>query len=158
VLAHGKRYHPEFIEQLTPDQFRLLVDASRERSKTLDELYRVNHWLLLADEEVTWPVIKPVRKAMFKGEPTGLELLERVSSLIESIEPFESQALEAGLGEWAAEHCEGNLGRIAQPLRIAVTGGPVSPPIFDTLVMLGRERTLKRIARCRESLAATQDA
>ena len=158
VHAHGERYHPEFIEQLTPDQFRLLVDASRERSKTLDELYRVNHWLLIDDDDVTWPVIKPVRKAMLKGEPTGLELLGRVDSLIESVEPFESQALETALGEWAEEHCDGNLGRIAQPLRIAVTGGPVSPPIFDTLVMLGRERTLRRIARCLESLSEAQDA
>lgn len=154
VLAHGRQFHPEFIEQLTSDQFELLVEASRERSKTLDELFQSNNWLLLDDEDVVWPVIKPVRKAMLKGEPTGLELLAKVQPLIENIEPFESGPLEQQLGEWATEHCDGNLGRIAQPLRIAVTGGPVSPPIFDTLAMLGRARTVRRITRCLEALAS----
>ena len=87
---------------------------------------------------------------MFKGEPTGLSLLAEVRALLEGAEPFESGHLETALGAWAAEHCEGNLGRIAQPLRIAVTGGPVSPPIFDTLEMLGRERVLRRLDRCLE--------
>ena len=44
------------------------------------------------------------------------------------------------------------LGKIAQPLRVAVTGTAVSPPIDATLALLGRERTLARldagIARC----------
>ncbi|MEE2682116.1 MAG: glutamate--tRNA ligase [Planctomycetota bacterium] len=151
VLEHGRHYHPEFVEQLAPEQFRLLVDASRERSKTLDEVFRANHWLLLDDEAVQWPVTKPVRKAMLKGEPTGRMLLEQVRSVIETVEPFDSRSLESTLGEWAEAHCDGNLGRIAQPLRIAVTGGPVSPPIFDTLVMLGRERTMRRIMRCLKS-------
>jgi glutamyl-tRNA synthetase len=38
-----------------------------------------------------------------------------------------------------------NLGKIGQPLRVAVTGGPVSPPIDVTLALVGRERTLKRL-------------
>ena len=39
-------------------------------------------------------------------------------------------------------------GRDCQPLRIAVSGGTVSPAIFDTLAILGREAVVKRIARC----------
>ena len=39
------------------------------------------------------------------------------------------------------------LGKVAQPLRVAVTGGTVSPPIDQTLALLGRERTLARLAR-----------
>lgn len=158
VRAHGERYHPDFLARLGDRQFELLVESSRERSKTLDELFRTNHWLLEDDERLEWPVTKPVRKAMFKGEPTGLSLLAEVRALLEGAEPFESGHLETALGAWAAEHCEGNLGRIAQPLRIAVTGGPVSPPIFDTLEMLGRERVLRRLDRCLESLSATEDA
>ncbi len=37
------------------------------------------------------------------------------------------------------------LGKIAQPLRVAVTGNTISPPMDITLVLLGRERTLKRL-------------
>ena len=40
------------------------------------------------------------------------------------------------------------LGKVAQPIRVAVTGGTVSPPIFESLEFLGRQRTLARIDRC----------
>ena len=40
------------------------------------------------------------------------------------------------------------LGKVAQPIRLAVSGTSVSPPIFDTLAFLGQRRTLIRIDRC----------
>ena len=40
------------------------------------------------------------------------------------------------------------LGKVAQPVRVAVSGSAVSPPIFETLEFLGRERSLARIDRC----------
>ena len=49
---------------------------------------------------------------------------------------------------YAQAHAEDKLGKIAQPLRIAVSGGTISPAIFDTLFILGRESVLKRIERC----------
>ena len=152
--AHGMRFHPDFMSALTTEQFDLLSDASRERSKTLDDLFKSNGWLLLADEALTWPISKPVRKAMLKGEVPGRILLEQASELLQGVEVFEGKSLESTLTAWAEVHCEGNLGKIAQPLRIAVTGGPVSPPIFDTLAMLGKERCLARIKGC---LAVMQD-
>ena len=150
--AHGMRFHPEFMEALTAEQFDLLADASRERSKTLDDLFKTNGWLLLEDERLSWPITKPVKKAMLKGEVPGWTTLEQVVELLERIEPFEGVVLEGELTQWAERSCDGNLGKIAQPLRIAVTGGPVSPPIFDTLAMLGKERCLARIARCLEAM------
>jgi glutamyl-tRNA synthetase len=63
----------------------------------------------------------------------------------------------AGLPEWNAEAAETvvrrfadqeglKLGPVAQPLRAAVTGRAVSPPIFDVLAILGRTESLARIA------------
>jgi len=40
------------------------------------------------------------------------------------------------------------MGKVAQPLRVAVTGGTISPSIGETLLLLGRDRTLRRIDRC----------
>jgi len=40
------------------------------------------------------------------------------------------------------------LGKLAQPLRVAVTGRAASPPLGDTLAILGRESVLRRIERC----------
>ena len=42
-------------------------------------------------------------------------------------------------------------GAAAQALRVAVSGGPVSPPLLETLALLGRERTLGRIRKTLES-------
>ena len=40
------------------------------------------------------------------------------------------------------------LGKVAQPLRVAISGSTISPPIFESLEFLGRERTLARVERC----------
>ncbi|MEL7186614.1 MAG: hypothetical protein AAFN50_09315 [Pseudomonadota bacterium] len=44
-----------------------------------------------------------------------------------------------------AERFEINLGKLGQPIRVAVTGRPVSPPIDVTVWLVGRERTLRRL-------------
>jgi glutamyl-tRNA synthetase len=64
----------------------------------------------------------------------------------------------AALGEWTAAAIHGaiqalaeqsgaGLGKVAQPLRVAVSGGGVSPPIDQTLAILGRGETIARIDR-----------
>ena len=50
----------------------------------------------------------------------------------------------AALEALAAEQAVG-LGKVAQPLRVAVTGRSVGPPLFEPIAMLGRDATLKRI-------------
>jgi glutamyl-tRNA synthetase len=61
---------------------------------------------------------------------------------------WNAHALESRLTAFCEARQVGNIGKVAQPLRIAVSGGTVSPPIFDTLAMLGRASTLARIERC----------
>ena len=52
-----------------------------------------------------------------------------------------------GVAHGVAEGLGLKLGKVAQPLRVAVAFGPVSPPIDQTLALLGRETTLARIDR-----------
>ena len=63
-------------------------------------------------------------------------------------------------GQLAAEY-EINMGKLGQPLRVAVTGGPVSPPIDVTLWLVGKTRTLARLNRAldfiRERIAGNND-
>jgi glutamyl/glutaminyl-tRNA synthetase len=153
--AHGETFHPEFIARLTDAQFEMLSNASHERSKTLDELFNTNRWLMVEDDALVWPITKGIRKAMFKGAPTGLDLLEGIAPVLESLEDFGAESLEAAVSSWAETHCDGNLGRIAQPLRISATGGTVSPPIFDTLAILGSESFCRRMRGCIEAMRAS---
>jgi glutamyl-tRNA synthetase len=54
------------------------------------------------------------------------------------------QALEQAFRDLATQRGLG-LGKLAQPVRVAVTGTTVSPPLFETLVLLGRDEALARI-------------
>ena len=108
----------------------------------------MNGFLVSADDEIEWAVTKPVRKAMFKGEPTGLELLAQIRPVLEAIPSFDAVSIETAITAFVEAHADGNLGRIAQPLRIAVSGGPISPPIYDTLAILGHAAVSSRIDRC----------
>ena len=88
----------------------------------------------------------------------------------EILEPLnELRGQLAGLPQWTAEaiHAAVNglaearglkLGKIAQPLRVAVAGRAVSPPIDITLALLGREQTLQRLDRALAYIRETHTA
>ncbi len=71
-------------------------------------------------------------------------LLARISDHLEAEKHWTSDALEANLKSMADELGLG-LGKLAQPLRAALTGTTTSPGIFDVLVLLGRDESLARI-------------
>jgi len=71
-------------------------------------------------------------------------LLSRISERLGGERDWTTAALEANLKAYAEEQGLG-LGKLAQPLRAALTGQTTSPGIFDVLVLLGREESLARI-------------
>ena len=58
-----------------------------------------------------------------------------------------AEALAAALAAFCPAN-ELGMGKVAQPIRLAVTGTTISPSIYDTLMILGRDKTLARIDRC----------
>jgi hypothetical protein len=72
----------------------------------------------------------------------------------EAIEPWSHQRLEAAVRAYA-EEADVKLGKVAQPLRAALTGKATSPGIFDVLDVLGREEA---IARIRDQASSTNSA
>ncbi len=152
--AHGLEFHPQFMARLTDAQFELLAGASHERSKTLDELFRVNRFLVTADDALAWERTKNVEKVIGGAEPNGVTHVRALVPVLEAVADWQPAALEAAIGAYAATATEGNLGKVAQPLRVAVSGGTVSPPIFDTLAILGKAGTLTRMRRCLQAFGA----
>jgi glutamyl-tRNA synthetase len=145
---HCEVFHPEFTRKLTPDQFRALAIANQPRCKTLEDAARTSRFFILPDETIMYEDSKPVREAMLKGQPGGYDHLEAMLPVLETLSPWNEAALEAAIKTYAESAGGGNLGRVAQPLRIAVSGGVVSPAIYVTLAILGRETVLNRIRRC----------
>ncbi|MCK9541848.1 MAG: glutamate--tRNA ligase [Novosphingobium sp.] len=77
--------------------------------------------------------------------PDARGVLAHIETCLTSQTDWTSEALEASLKAMAQDLGLG-LGKLAQPLRAALTGQTTSPGIFDVLVLLGREEALARIA------------
>jgi len=106
--------------------------------------------LFVADEAVRYDE-KAVSKWLRRGAPPLRELRVRLAAL----EDWSVERLEALLRDFATSQGLA-LGKVAQPLRVAVTGGVVSPAIADTLAILGKERTLRRIDKALAMLSAQE--
>lgn len=92
---------------------------------------------------------KAVAKVLAKIDGAGFAMLEGLLPELEKLEPWTAESIEA----FVKDTCETTgvkMGDVAQPLRVAVAGRPVSPAIGETLVFLGRDKTLNRIRRCLE--------
>jgi glutamyl-tRNA synthetase len=115
-----------------------VILSQRERAKTMKEMAQ-NSRFFFSDSVELDP--KSVAKHLTS---TALQVLATVRERLAALADWSAPAINAGLNELAAELQTG-LGKIAQPLRVAVTGTAVSPPIDATLALLGRDRTLARI-------------
>ena len=124
---------------LGPDP-ALLVCAQRERSRTLVEMIDKSEYFY-ADFAAYDD--KAARKNLTAGaQPVLRELRDRLEVLGE----WDAESIH-GIVKGVAEQLDLKLGKVAQPLRVAVVGGPISPSIDETLVLLGRERSLARVDR-----------
>ena len=85
--------------------------------------------------------------------PVILEPLRAVRQRLQNLEHWGQMAIAEVVHEVAADY-DLNLGKLGQPIRVAVTGGPVSPPIDVTLWLVGKERALKRLDRAIELITA----
>jgi len=89
---------------------------------------------------------KAVQKVLAKGDGAGFAVLADLRQRLADCR-WTAEALEALLVGYGQDNNLG-MGKVAQPIRVAVTGTTISPAIFDTLGLLGRDKTLTRIDRC----------
>ncbi len=123
-----------------PDaQLRAACEIVQEKAQTLNEVWPLIRFLLTEPEtdEKAW------RKVMKDG---SRELLGAARAALDGVEPFEAEQLEEALAPVLAEHGV-KPGKLYQPIRVAISGGSISPGIFESLAVLGRERSLQRIDR-----------
>jgi glutamyl-tRNA synthetase len=82
--------------------------------------------------------------------PESLALLKEVSTKLQSLTDFKEEALKECLQKFV--DTKGiKLGQLAQPLRVAMTGGTVSPSIYELLSLLGKDRVFQRLGRVLQS-------
>ena len=116
--------------------------------RILREVEEKSRFLFLGDEEIEYQA-EAVEKVLRKNEGQGFKALKGVREILAGVLEWNANSIE----EAVKKYCEVSglgLGKVAQPIRVAVSGTMVSPPIFETVEFLGRERSLKRIGRCLE--------
>jgi glutamyl-tRNA synthetase len=120
-----------------------LIELHQKRARTLREMAEQMRYYFADDVAVEYED-DAVRKHL-KGE----ELADRLRELhdtLAAIKPFDVVSAEAALRKLAEQHNIG-AGKLIHPLRLALTGRAVSPPVFDVAAVLGKERTLRRLSR-----------
>ena len=143
LIRHLKDYLKAVESPVISANDRLLgkIIKACEGARTLADIERKSTFLFLSNEQIEYDE-KAVQKVLLKGD--GLAILRIVRGELAAMEQFTEANIENMLRSLAEEKQVG-LGKIAQPLRVAICGTTVSLPIFDSVSMLGRENTLNRI-------------
>ncbi len=139
-IAHLLSYHLG-KRNIDPSSGPSLVDvvlAQRERAQTLEEMAEISEFIYRDfgefDEAAAKKHLRPVAR----------EPLERVHAALEGVSDWSREAIHACVAQ-VAEELGVKMGKVAQPLRVAVVGRAASPGIDDTLFLVGKETTLCRI-------------
>ncbi len=133
---------PQLVERFTavgPNALARAIPSLKERSRTLADLV-AGALYVVADR----PLVLDDKAAKVLDQ-AGLEILKDLTGSLSAAPSWDATALEEIVRSYS-EASGAKLGKIAQPLRAALTGRTVSPPVFDVMNVLGREETLARLA------------
>ena len=128
--------------------FTEIAPLVQERAKLLTEIGPQITFLFTGEleyDEGSWD------KVMTKEGVDGV--LADAAERLASVEPFETESIETAMRTLAEERGIGS-GKAFQPVRVAVTGSSVSPPLFESLAALGRERSVSRIRAALQRLTS----
>jgi glutamyl-tRNA synthetase len=152
VLEHFRAYLKAVNSPVNSAEDEILLKIIKlcEGTRTLVDMERKSRFLFLANNEIQYDE-KAVKKVLLKGD--GLAVLAIVCNKLTAMEHFTEQGIEDMLRSLAEEKQAG-LGKVAQPLRVAICGTTVSLPIFESVQMLGKENTLSRIENTLKKFAA----
>jgi glutamyl-tRNA synthetase len=139
-IAHHLSWHmgERGIDPTQGPDLTRVVEAQQERAKTLVEMADNSVFFYLDFETFDEKAAKKNLKVA--AQPP----LEKIRSALAELEIWDAEPIHQ-IVKQTAEILDLKLGKVAQPLRVAVTGAAISPPIDITLELIGRERVLKRI-------------
>ncbi|HEX9021115.1 MAG TPA: glutamate--tRNA ligase [Nitrospirota bacterium] len=130
VVASGKEPDREWLKKL--------VKMLTERSHTLMEMKTAAIPFLVDEIELD-------EKARSKHLTNDVApILSELANRLKPVEPFTHTEVEKVFAAIVVEKGL-KLGKVAQPVRVALTGGTVSPGIYDVIEVMGKEKTIKRI-------------
>jgi len=132
-----------------PD-LRLVVGAMRDRAKTLVEMADKSRFFYA-------PITYNEKSVASHLSLESLPVLQQLALKLAELPTWDAEALHVAVSD-VAQSLTLKLGKVAQPLRVAVTGDVISPSIDITLYLMGREKTLERLAAAIEMVQGGNSA
>ena len=136
---------------------------NRADDAALEKVLKMNHgfhllreadeksrFLFMPDDQIE---LQPdaVEKVLKKNENHGANALRDILPILSGLNTWTAHEIEQSVKSYC-DRTQLGLGKVAQPIRVAVSGSTVSPPIFETLEFLGKSSTIARIEKCLASL------
>ncbi|MEX1255790.1 MAG: glutamate--tRNA ligase [Dehalococcoidia bacterium] len=142
---------PAVPRPIDGETVRRLVPLVRERIKRLDEVAGMVEGFFSDDLPYTADELLGKK---FAGNASGAqEALGQAKARLEALPAWEHEAIEQAMRSLADE-LELKAGDLFMLLRVALTGRPISPPLFESMALLGRDRCLRRLDDALAKLAA----
>ncbi len=142
IIKEGRKPDSEYLTKA--------VSTLVERARTLVELAEKLRFYLVDDDKIEYDA---KAKKKFLSEKT-LPYLEDIYASTSAIDVFDESSVHSSFETVMKKH-DIKLGKVAQPVRVAITGGTESPGIFEVIETLGKERTLKRLDKAIDSIKAS---
>lgn len=127
------------LDERKREQLRAAMPGMKERAKTLVELVEAAEFIVA---ERPLPLDDKASSLLDHDAKT---ILRGVEPVLAAVPEWTSETLEESVREFAEQQGL-KLGKVAQPIRAALTGKAVSPGVFDVMVVLGREEALARLS------------
>ncbi len=132
IISEGQELDMEWLSRA--------VNSLKERVRTLVELANSLRYYILEYVE-----IDPKAKEKFL-KPENIKNLSELHEILTRLTDFTAAEIEKVFHSFAEKHGI-KLGAIAQPVRVAITGGTASPGLFEVLEIVGKDKVLKRLAK-----------
>ncbi|WP_288814516.1 glutamate--tRNA ligase [uncultured Gordonia sp.] len=144
LVAQGKL--PESADDET---FAALAELVQTRIQVLGDAWDLISFAYVSDDEFTID-----EKAASKNlGADAVPVLDATIAAVESLDSFTTAALQDALNAALVDDLGLKPRKAFGPVRVAVTGSQVSPPLFESMEILGRDKTLARLASAREIAA-----
>lgn len=127
------------------NKLMMIIEQLRERSKTLNDFVTQSFYFYIDDFEYEE---KAKDKFLIKDNIT---LFKAIIEKLKFLKEFNYDSIHKALGEMVAETGL-KFGKVAQPMRVALTGGTVSPGIIEVVEILGKDKVIERLERAVSSI------
>ncbi len=149
-LRHFLVEHGRLEEPIDDAVFRPLADLVQTRVQVLGDAWDLIKFAYVSDEDFAFDEKSAAKNLKADAVP----VLEATIAACEGVADWTTPAIEDALKAALIDGLELKPRKAYGPVRVGVTGAAISPPLFESMEILGRERTLRRLAQAREVAAA----